>query len=148
MQYKVRVGTVAEAIKVERQIPEFDRQRTELDYQAKLKGRKFLVLIAEAEGQLLGYKVGYEISATEFYSWLGGVVPEYRGFKVASTMRKHQENWASEQGFHSIRVNTFNKFRSMLQMLISSGYNICDFEQHKDLNQCKIAFIKKLRVLA
>jgi hypothetical protein len=36
--------------------------------------------------------VGYELSDGQFYSWLGGVIPEHRQMKVASQLRQLQES--------------------------------------------------------
>ena len=44
---------------------------------------RFLILLASDETRVVGYKIGYEERGTEFYSWLGGVDPNYRGQGIA-----------------------------------------------------------------
>lgn len=51
---------------------------------------------------------------SRFYSWLGGVYPEYRGQGVASELMCRQHEWCKEQGYEVVRTQTKNKWRSML----------------------------------
>ena len=39
---------------------------------------KFLINIAFDDTKVVGYKIGYEIDKDTFYSWVGGVDPQYR----------------------------------------------------------------------
>lgn len=82
------------------------------------------LLIARIDGKPAGFKLGYARSASDFYSWLGGVVPEYRGFGIASTLMRKQHAWAKTQGFETVSTNTRNRFRDMLLLNIRCGFNV------------------------
>ena len=56
-----------------------------------------LSLIAEIENQSVGFKIGYDrFKDGSFYSWMGGVLPEFRKKGVASALADFQENWAKK----------------------------------------------------
>ena len=109
-----------------------------------MAGKEILLLGAFCEGEPAGYKVGYAISPTEFYSWLGGVLPVYRRQGVATRLRLEQEQWATESGYTSILVKSSNRFPAMLQLLLASGYQIVGYEDRDDPLSSKISFRKQL----
>ncbi len=137
-------GTIEDALAVYSLTPEFDRTMTEEGFQEKLSGKPYLILIAKEDDQQIGFKVGYENSRHEFYSWLGSVLPTHRAQGVAARLREMQEQWAHEQGYSCIRVKSCNRYPAMLHMLISSGYQIAGYENLGDISQNKIHFIKPL----
>lgn len=144
MNFVIREGSIQDAIEVEHQIPEFEIKRTFEEYTAQLSGRKNNILIATTGEKLIGFKVGYEATDGEFHSWLGGVLPEYRGKKIATELRKAQELWASKQGFKFISVDSYNKFSSMICMLVSNQYRITNFDKNKNPLKSKFSFEKEL----
>ncbi len=73
---KIRQASLAEAVEVLVRISEFALPADENTLQARLKGKPTLILVAEQDEQLVGVKIGYRLSETCFYSWLGGVAPE------------------------------------------------------------------------
>ena len=137
-------GTIEDSLAVYSLTPEFDRIMTEEAFQEKLSGKPSLILIAKEGGQCVGFKVGYENSQYEFYSWLGSVLPTHRGQGVAARLREMQEQWAREQGYACIRVKSCNRYPAMLHMLISSGYQIVGYEDQGDIQRNKIHFLKQL----
>lgn len=48
---------------------------------------RLLVLVALDNGKVVGFKVGYEQDANEFYSWIGGVhdLLKEHGYSVVTT---------------------------------------------------------------
>lgn len=86
--------------------------------------RKFHLAIASLEGQPAGFKLGYENSQLEFYSWLGAVLPEYRGLGIGSALMESQHNWCREQGYARVLTKTQNRFREMLSLNIRHGFDI------------------------
>lgn len=139
----IQRGCVDDVIEVHQQLPEFNE-----DIKNKLLGRlenkQSLILIAVIGEQKLGYKLGYQVSDDTFYSWLGGVLPHYRRTGVATKLREYQESWAKEAGFNKVTVKSMNQFPAMLQMLISSGYQIYGYEQAEQVAEGKILFSKML----
>jgi len=94
----IREASVDEALGVEARIPEFGGAYPAQTYAVKLAGRPHLILVAEVGGEAVGYKVGFALDDTLFYSWLGGVVPGHRRLGVAGALRLYQERWARERG--------------------------------------------------
>lgn len=80
---------------------------------------------------LVGYKIGYERQPGQFYSWLGGVLPAFRGQGIASTLLMQQHDWCRAQGYQSIRTHTYNRWRSMLILNLRHGFDIVGTMQGK-----------------
>ncbi|MGL4476149.1 MAG: GNAT family N-acetyltransferase [Shewanella sp.] len=144
MKFDFRLGTIAEVLEVDAQIPEFDGRTTANKLMATLTAKAHLILIASHNDKPMAYKIGYEISDTEFYSWLGGVAPNYRKQGVATKLREQQELWALNHGYSAISVKSMNQYQAMLQLLIASGYQISGYQDHGSPDNSKIKFIKKL----
>lgn len=143
-QYDYREGSLAEALAAKARVPELDRPLGEADMQARLAGKKTLVQVAVCERECVGFKIGYQVTNTEFYSWLGGVSSSHRGRGIAARLMAQQEKWAIAQGYEAIRVKSTNRYPGMLQLLIRRGYQICGYEDRSDLRRNKIHFIKYL----
>lgn len=139
----IRVGTVEEAYEVFLNIPELDRYLSLQEMKDKLSG-VHLILVAEVEGLLVGFKVGHPKNNTEYYSWLGGVVPAYRHAGVAQELLSFQENWVKSSGFKCISVKSMNRFPSMLRLLIKNSYKIKEVEFFGDSERERIHFVKAL----
>ncbi|WP_010385982.1 GNAT family N-acetyltransferase [Pseudoalteromonas rubra] len=128
-KWQIHQGSIEEILSVEQQIPEFSQPKTQADILQRLSGRTYLALIASCEGQPVAYKLGYEQAPQQFYSWIGAVLPAYRGKGLARALLLEQERWCREQGFSHIEVKTMNRFKTMLQMLVSHDYHIAELTQ-------------------
>lgn len=126
------------------QIAEFDDPYPRGEFERRLDGVPHLSLIAEEAGELLGFKVGYELGPRLFYSWMGGVLSAARGKGVATRLMNHQESWARSRGYREIRVKTRNRHRDMIRMLVKNDYLVAAVEQVDDLRQNRIHFFKTL----
>ncbi|MCS6204918.1 GNAT family N-acetyltransferase [Shewanella baltica] len=113
-------------IQLSQQIPELDRPLTSEVLNQRLQGKKCLILVAYVEGELAGFKLGYEQEETIFYSWLGGVASDFRRLGLAQSLLEYQETWARRQGYNHIQVKTMNRFPAMLNLLISNQYLITE----------------------
>ncbi len=136
-----RVGTVEEAYKVFVNVPELD-QYLSLD---EMQGRVIegsIVLVSEHKGELIGFKIGYPLNHTDFYSWLGGVVPNKRKLGAAKRMLDLQEKLAAKRSYTNISVKSMNRFKSMLHMLIANDYKITGVENDGNENGERICFKK------
>lgn len=104
---------------------------------------KFFLIQCFIEEKLIGFKLGYKINSSEFYSWLGGVDPNFRGLGLAQEMMKIQHNWCQSQGFQKISTKTKNRFKEMLILNLRSGFKIVgtQLEPNKEL---KIVLEKNL----
>lgn len=83
---------------------------------------------AFVDGHIAGFKIGYEIDPSTFYSWLGGVAPEWRGLGVAGLLMDQQHAWCKAQGYETVRTKTQNKYRSMLLLDIRKGFEVTGTE--------------------
>ena len=91
-----------------------------------------LMLVASIDGRDVGFKAGYAVSPTEFYSYLGGVAPEFRGLGIASELMRSQHEWAVQQGFKVISTKTKNEFPQMLALNLRHGFRIVGVEERGD----------------
>src|SRR5690606_29940900 len=125
--FHIREASPTELLWVHERIPEFPG-RTSLEFYAeRLKHRLSLALVAEKEGELLGFKVGYQTDTADvFYSWMGGVRPEFRKHGIADALAEFQESWARERGFRSIYFKTRNCFPAMISFGLNRGFRIID----------------------
>lgn len=138
----IRIGSSVEAHKVFTRIPELDRYLSVEQLEKRLIG-EYLILVAEVDEELVGFKIGYAESEQRFYSWLGGVLPSYRCQGIAQELLDFQETWALARGFREISVKSMNRFPSMLRFLIRNGYRVYDVESSGDTEHERILFVKK-----
>lgn len=114
-----------EAYEIYLNIPEFEVKYPFSTWEQRLRDRKFLCLMAMA-GQLpIGFKIGY-LEEEWFYSWIGGVVHEWRRSGIAKMLSDEQEEILRERGIKRVRMKTRNRFKPMLLFALSSGFDIVD----------------------
>ncbi|MFS0688405.1 GNAT family N-acetyltransferase [Sporosarcina sp. 179-K 8C2 HS] len=85
-----------------------------------------LFIVAMEDNQVVGYKIGYSLSADRYYSWYGGVHGAYRGRGVASRLMQLQHRLVKESGYETIETKTRNKWREMLILNIKYGFDITE----------------------
>lgn len=144
MTFQIREASLDEIDQVQAGIREFTVPYSKGKIFERIKGKTFLGLVAHNERELLGFKLGYAESKTAFYSWLGGVKPQARRQGVARRLLHHQERWAADHGFETLRVKSRNRFRAMMILLLSEGYEITgtDIDVHSE--DSAIHFLKRL----
>nr|WP_081943048.1 GNAT family N-acetyltransferase [Cedecea neteri] len=140
----VRHASLEEILALYHRLPEFGDCRTVADLQTRLAANQTSQLIACVNGVPAGFKLGYALGETEFYSWLGGVLPEFRRDGVAQALLVEQEKWAKEQGYRKLTVKTRNKFRGMLMMLLKNGYQLIEIEPKGDPDDYRLLLQKSL----
>ena len=140
--YVIKQGQLSDILAIETNIPEFGTPKTLEIIQQKLEGKANLLLMAYHNDQPVGYKLGYALSDTVFYSWLGAVMPEHRGHGLAQRMLNEQETWLKTQNYQAVQVKTMNCFRAMLAMLVKNHYHIIDIEPGDTSLDNKIRFEK------
>jgi GNAT superfamily N-acetyltransferase len=127
MEYQIRQASPAELLWVHERIPEFPGKASLEFYTERLKHRLHLSLVAERDGELLGFKVGYQSDTPDtFYSWMGGVRPAFRKLGIAEALAEYQENWAREKGFKSVFFKTRNRFPAMITFGLGRGFKIIE----------------------
>lgn len=53
---------------------------------------------------MIGYKIGYEVHKYTFYSWLGGVDPNYRGYGIASILMEKQHQYLKQKSYQVVQT--------------------------------------------
>ena len=100
----IRKGSIDEVYSLAKAIPEFEDLYPKSVFESNLGNNKSLILIAEIENTVVGFKAGYEQQQDgSFYSWMGGVLPEFRGKGVARKLADYLEKWAIEEGYSKIK---------------------------------------------
>jgi len=145
LPFQLREASLAELLWVHERIPEFPGKASLDFYTERLKHRLHLALVAEKEGDLLGFKVGYQSDMPDtFYSWMGGVRPEFRGKGIATSLAEKQERWAKAQGFTSVFFKTRNRFPGMIQFGVKRGFKIVDLHPKGGVEDYRIVMHKNL----
>ncbi len=144
MSVVFRRGTLAECVEAVEAINEFAHKESVDSLAARIEGKRSLVLVAEEQGDIIGFKIGYELNAETFYSWFGGVTPAARGKGVAQTLLDEQEAWVVAQGYKTLKVKSRNQFPMMLRLLIKNGYMIENYESKPDIREARIHFSKAM----
>jgi predicted GNAT superfamily acetyltransferase len=114
------------------------------DLVSKMKSKPQLLVLTAMDGEkVIGYKMGYAIDEDTFYSWLGGVAPNYRKSGIASMLMEKQHGYLKEKGYKVVRTKTMNKWRSMLILNIKHGFDVIEtYTDEKGLH--KIVLEKRL----
>ena len=141
----VREGTIDEALELISRIPEFREPYTRDEFERRLGNTASLVLVEEKDGKLRGFKCGYErdTKTETFYSWLGGVLPDYRRSAIASELLRAMEDWCRKNGYINLSFKTLNQHKSMLIFAIKNGFEIVNVMPKKD-EASRIWLTKKL----
>ncbi|WP_225000207.1 GNAT family N-acetyltransferase [Cesiribacter sp. SM1] len=145
MDLSIKSGTPEEAAHFLSTIPEFAADAYPPEkYRARLLDKPHLNLLAVANGETVGCKVGYALSKDCFYSWMGGVHPSWRRHGVADMLAEQQEAWARNQGYTTVRFKTRNHCRAMLQFALRRGFNIIAVEPRAEVSENRIWLEKSL----
>lgn len=102
-----------------------------------------LLIIAYIETRPVAFKLGYQKADGVFYSWLGGVIPEFQRYGFAKQIASIQIDWCKAKGYKQIDMKTKNEFRGMIALNLSLGFDIVGTEISAD-NQLKILMEKRL----
>lgn len=137
LNIEIQEDTIAQAVALSRAIPELVDPYDEEEYRQRLEGNAHLILTARVEGNLAGFKVGYERDGY-FYSWMGGVLPAYRRLGLAQHLAEQQEAWVREQGYPCIRFKTRNCHKTMLCFALRNGFYITGVDPLPDPAQSRI----------
>ncbi|MGI9544101.1 MAG: GNAT family N-acetyltransferase [Cyclobacteriaceae bacterium] len=140
MDFDIFEGSVEDAYKVSQLIPEFDPpQYKQQEYVKRTSRVPSLILIASYHGNPAGFKVGYQRDNDgSFYSWMGGVLPNYRRQKVAQQLAHQQEQWAKENGYQKITFKTRNRNIAMLMFALKNDFKITKVTPKESIDDHRI----------
>lgn len=145
-EVKIVEGTIKDCLEVMSQIPEFsDNQYDEPVFINRLSGAESLILIAVKNNCKVGFKAGYNRDEDgSFYSWMGGVIPEFRKLQVAKKLANAQERWAVKRGYSAITFKTRNYLKPMLIFALKNGFDIIDVIPKEKTSNHRIILRKEL----
>ena len=121
----IHEGKLNDAVMVSFTIPDFEDPYEMPEYSKRLQGISHHILTAYDDHNPIAFKIGYQrYSDGSFYSWMGGVLPNYRRKGIANNLADHQDTWAKKNGYNSIRMQTREKHKAMLALAINRGFQI------------------------
>jgi len=141
--FSIREGDIATIVALSKQIPEFVNPHEADEYEKRLSGVPHLILVAFANEEPVGFKVGYERDGA-FYSWMGGMLPDFRRLGLAKALADAQERRARQQGYKTITCKTRNCHKGMLIFALKNGFDIIGFEPRATIEQHRILLRKNL----
>jgi GNAT superfamily N-acetyltransferase len=171
-QYPLDTGAL-EIQYIEEYFGEFPRKKTAQEIMARLRGRDFLILMAEAPlpddpGMVVpvSFKVVHEIRFNEnepkladlvtrlgdavnfqdrkvLYSWIGGTRRDWRGQGHFRALTEESEAWAHAAGFHEVVVKTKNRFYDMRGTLDQLEFNVIKYEVNAVDNRESKVYLSK-----
>lgn len=106
-----------------------------------------IVLIAYKGDRPAGFKVAYALSEAPeiLYSWLGGVLPDFRRQGIAEQLMKEQHRVAKEKGFTAIETKSYpNLFPAMMQLNYKYDFKLIREYHCEKLNETKVQLRKIL----
>lgn len=83
-----------------------------------------LAVVALEEGIVAGFKLGYEQPNGIFYSWLGGVHPQFQQRGVAMKCMTAQHEWCKQYGYSRVCTYGRNERKAMLIVNVKAGFEI------------------------
>ena len=123
--FHIHEGKLDDAVMVSANVPEFDDPYEIPEYSKRLNITTHLILTVYDDHNPIAFKIGYQRHPDgSFYSWMGGVLPNYRRKGIANNLADHQEIWAKKKGYNSIRMQTREKHIAMLALAINRGFQI------------------------
>jgi predicted GNAT superfamily acetyltransferase len=96
------------------------------------------------EHELVGFKAGYALDETKYYSWLGAVSEKHRKLGVALALMQEQHTWAKTNNYKLMQTKSDNRHKAMMSLNLKAGFDIVGTEQTSLSPVLKILFEKKL----
>lgn len=97
-------------------------------YQARLKDKKYFILSAMGDNQLLGDAVSY-VDGYGLYLWVMGVDKNFRRQGIATKLLDHSEKIAKENNLQQVSAKVYDVSPEMKSCLLSRGYELLKTEE-------------------
>ncbi len=140
---QIRASNISTVVQLSQEIPELEKPYPASEYEKRLNEVPHLILVAFDGTQAMGFKVGYEREGY-FYSWMGGVHPDFRRKGVALALAEAQEEWARRHHYPSVTFKTRNRLKAMLCFALQRGFNIIQVDPFPELGEYRIWLKKEL----
>ena len=123
--FHILEGKLDDAVMVSANVQEFDDPYKIPEYSKRLDSNTHLILTAYNDHNPIAFKIGYQRHFDgSFYSWMGGVLLNYRRKGIANNLADYQETWAKKNGYNSIKIQTREKHKAMLTFAINREFQI------------------------
>lgn len=114
-------------------------------FRRRLVGRyNPLLLVANLDSRPVGFATGFELKPSVFFSWLTGVLPDFRRQGIAQQLHEAQCAWAAGHEYQYVRMECHNAHRAILHMAIAMDFNIVGVRWDPDRHDNLIIFEKTL----
>ncbi len=140
---QIRTSNISTVVQLSREIPELEKPYLASEYKKRLTEVPHVILAAFVETQVVGFKVGYEREGY-FYSWMGGVHPDFRRKGIALALAEAQEEWARKHHYSSVTFKTRNRLKAMLCFALQRGFHIFQVDPYPDVGESRIWLKKEL----
>lgn len=123
----------------------FQPARSEDFFQRRFQGRlNMLIMVAALDDRSVGFCTGFELKPNVFFSWLYGVLGDFRRHGIASQLMEAEHAWVHAHGYEAIRFECHNQHRPMLHLAIANGYDIQGIRWDPDRTANLVIFEKML----
>lgn len=144
---EVKEVDIKEAIKVHKNIKEFNETKPEKEYfENRYRDREKLIIVAYYNNVPAGYIIGYDKfqDGKNFYCWMAGVDSKFRKLGILTKMMQYQENWAKQKGYSNLKIKTRNNRREMLSFLVKHNFNFLSVEKRDNIQDNRINLQKEI----
>ena len=86
--------------------------------------RDLSVLLAWSSETIIGFKIGYARFKGIYYSWLGGVAPDYRRKGIARELTRYQHRLCADRGYVEVQTETMGTNQAMLILNLREGFEV------------------------
>jgi GNAT superfamily N-acetyltransferase len=101
-----------------------------------------MAFCARGDRQLVGFKLGYATKMNYYYSWLGGVDPQWLRRGVARQLMQQQHEWLRSEGFTTVETGAQEANRAMCELNLASGFVVVG--SLDKLRGRQLTFVKQL----
>jgi GNAT superfamily N-acetyltransferase len=120
----------------------FNEPTLELEWRLGVMPNATAVL-ARDDGRLVGFKLGYAMTESKYYSWLGGVHLAARGSGVARQLMRRQHRWLKEMGCSLVETTTDQGNAAMARVNLQEGFAVCGTRSMPGRTQ--VIYLKQLK---
>ena len=79
---------------------------------------------ALSDKNLVGFKAGYAMTENRYYSWLGGVHPDFLRRGIASLLMQEQHDWLRRSAYDVVETHVRQDNSAMIALNLKHGFNI------------------------
>lgn len=99
--------------------------------------------LACSQRRIVGFKLGYAVAASKYYSWLCGVQESARGQGIARQLTRLQHQCAQARGYTLLETSADRADAAMSRINLQEGYRVCG--ARSEPHRLQILYLKSLR---